>query len=440
MKDASSAVPSSGVRITPIDDFNADASSPTSGSKSISTNNPKRKESVETIEGERSVPKKPRMVWTNELHNRFLRAIRQVGQDRASPKKIYEIMKVPGLTRKHVASHLQKYRLFLKKVDELLSLEGAPGGNILSSKLAKGLSDEVIKEIQKRIELIRQLSGSRTTTLNPSNTSQIVLHTSSNASIAQVLSTQLSNPSSQGVSFQNQHQDPRGNYLRLAGQSLFASKIPANSFQKPILGGFPSLPYYPYNGGSNFSSYSGSIGSYDSINAANAGLIDVNHGGFAAVDSSEVFSPVFSSNTTQQENFSSLPPSCPHLGDPGNAADQSQSTSNTSGDSQPNQFDKELTELFFLMDSISIIDEPQEPSNVIVPPNETIVNLPNELLTPPNENPNQLKGGNESTDSDAVGKYMVEDAIQPSNYANYNDQASHLVKLDLSFMMMGSMT
>ncbi|KAL8557061.1 hypothetical protein ACS0TY_004509 [Phlomoides rotata] len=51
--------------------------------------------------------KKPKVIWTISLHNRFLEAIRSIGLDRAVPKKILEVMNVPGLTRENVASHLQ---------------------------------------------------------------------------------------------------------------------------------------------------------------------------------------------------------------------------------------------------------------------------------------------------------------------------------------------
>ncbi|KAL7107195.1 hypothetical protein ACP275_06G038500 [Erythranthe tilingii] len=62
--------------------------------------------------------KKPKVVWTNSLHNCFLEAIRSIGLDRAVPKKILEVMNVPGLTRENVASHLQKYRIFLRRVSD----------------------------------------------------------------------------------------------------------------------------------------------------------------------------------------------------------------------------------------------------------------------------------------------------------------------------------
>ncbi|CAK8563748.1 unnamed protein product [Lathyrus sativus] len=63
-----------------------------------------------------STLKKPRVVWSVELHQQFVAAVDQLGIDKAVPKKILELMNVPGLTRENVASHLQKYRLYLRRL------------------------------------------------------------------------------------------------------------------------------------------------------------------------------------------------------------------------------------------------------------------------------------------------------------------------------------
>ncbi|KAK9068364.1 hypothetical protein SSX86_012477 [Deinandra increscens subsp. villosa] len=80
--------------------------------------------------------KKPRVVWSVELHQQFVAAVNQLGIDKAVPKKILELMNVPGLSRENVASHLQtflphncknlvqKYRLYLRR----LSGPQHPGG------------------------------------------------------------------------------------------------------------------------------------------------------------------------------------------------------------------------------------------------------------------------------------------------------------------------
>ncbi|XP_044959561.1 two-component response regulator ORR24-like [Hordeum vulgare subsp. vulgare] len=60
--------------------------------------------------------KKTRVVWTIELQNKFLEAINKIGLDKVVPKRILELMNVDYLTRESIASHLQKYRLQLKKV------------------------------------------------------------------------------------------------------------------------------------------------------------------------------------------------------------------------------------------------------------------------------------------------------------------------------------
>ncbi|KAL0425935.1 UNVERIFIED_CONTAM: Two-component response regulator ORR22 [Sesamum radiatum] len=64
------------------------------------------------------VAKKPRVVWTVEMHQKFLEAIELIGHEKAVPKKIVEVMGIPGLTRENVASHLQKYRGSLKRTQQ----------------------------------------------------------------------------------------------------------------------------------------------------------------------------------------------------------------------------------------------------------------------------------------------------------------------------------
>ncbi|KAL8040906.1 hypothetical protein ABFX02_10G130500 [Erythranthe guttata] len=48
--------------------------------------------------------------WTAELHEKFMDAVRELGEGRCFPRDILELMNVPGLTRLQVASHLQKCR------------------------------------------------------------------------------------------------------------------------------------------------------------------------------------------------------------------------------------------------------------------------------------------------------------------------------------------
>ncbi|RHN49567.1 putative response regulator and transcription factor RR-A-type family [Medicago truncatula] len=73
--------------------------------------------------------KKPRVVWSNDLHRKFLAVVNELGIEStffrlssmcknsyAIPKKILELMNVENLTRDNVASHLQKYRLYLKGI------------------------------------------------------------------------------------------------------------------------------------------------------------------------------------------------------------------------------------------------------------------------------------------------------------------------------------
>ncbi|KAL9394112.1 hypothetical protein Peur_013397 [Populus x canadensis] len=61
--------------------------------------------------------RKQRRCWSPELHRCFVDALQQLGGYQvATPKQIRELMQVDGLTNDEVKSHLQKYRLHLRKV------------------------------------------------------------------------------------------------------------------------------------------------------------------------------------------------------------------------------------------------------------------------------------------------------------------------------------
>ncbi|XP_072957427.1 two-component response regulator-like APRR2 [Typha angustifolia] len=66
--------------------------------------------------GSRSNKKKTKVDWTPELHKRFVQAVEQLGIDQAIPSKILDLMKVEGLTRHNIASHLQKYRMHRRHI------------------------------------------------------------------------------------------------------------------------------------------------------------------------------------------------------------------------------------------------------------------------------------------------------------------------------------
>ncbi|KAF3505274.1 hypothetical protein F2Q69_00044677 [Brassica cretica] len=74
--------------------------------------------SEKNIDGEERKQLKTRVVWTNDLQEKFLEAVNTLGGARkANPKpllKMLEDMNIKGLTRRNVCSHLQKYRLSLK--------------------------------------------------------------------------------------------------------------------------------------------------------------------------------------------------------------------------------------------------------------------------------------------------------------------------------------
>lgn len=105
------------------------ASSVNEGAEGILKGQKKRRDSKDEDDGELenedpSTSKKPRVVWSVELHQQFVSAVNQLGIDKAVPKRILELMNVPGLTRENVASHLQKFRLYLKRLSGVAQQQG----------------------------------------------------------------------------------------------------------------------------------------------------------------------------------------------------------------------------------------------------------------------------------------------------------------------------
>ncbi|KAF8397445.1 hypothetical protein HHK36_016362 [Tetracentron sinense] len=75
--------------------------------------------------------KRPRLVWTPQLHKRFVDVVAHLGIKNVVPKTIMQLMNVDGLTRENVASHLQKYRLYLKRMQDLSNNDAPSSSDLL---------------------------------------------------------------------------------------------------------------------------------------------------------------------------------------------------------------------------------------------------------------------------------------------------------------------
>ncbi|KAE9591119.1 hypothetical protein Lal_00021427 [Lupinus albus] len=69
--------------------------------------------------------KPPRLAWSEELHRKFVHVVNLLGIENAIPRKILALMNDERLTKQNVASHLQKYKLSLKRI----SSNCVPSGN-----------------------------------------------------------------------------------------------------------------------------------------------------------------------------------------------------------------------------------------------------------------------------------------------------------------------
>ncbi|CAA0353770.1 unnamed protein product [Arabidopsis thaliana] len=123
-------------------------------------NKKKKKRSVDREDNEDDVltdpgnSKKSRVVWSIELHQQFVNAVNKLGIDKAVPKRILELMNVPGLSRENVASHLQKFRLYLKR----LSGEASQSNDSESTKRYENIQ-ALVSSGQLHPQTLAALSG-----------------------------------------------------------------------------------------------------------------------------------------------------------------------------------------------------------------------------------------------------------------------------------------
>ncbi|MCH80757.1 two-component response regulator ARR11-like [Trifolium medium] len=83
--------------------------------------------------GDQTSIKKARVIWSVDLHQKFVKAVNRIGFDKVGPKKILDLMNVPWLTRENVASHLQKYRLYLSRLQKKNDQKSSTGLSFLNS-------------------------------------------------------------------------------------------------------------------------------------------------------------------------------------------------------------------------------------------------------------------------------------------------------------------
>ncbi|KAA8515995.1 hypothetical protein F0562_019174 [Nyssa sinensis] len=169
----------------------------------------KRKEPKETSEknevsrDDSPSEKKVRVVWTSEMHHKFLEAIEQLGHERAFPKKIVEVMNVPGLTRENVASHLQKYRMCLKRAQEGVQ----PSSSIYGINLTTGFKEACFPSSHSALNFSSQYSTQQhNVTPLPQTSNGTISIPSSNRScfINPIASTQMSSLGHEQLHMSNQ--------------------------------------------------------------------------------------------------------------------------------------------------------------------------------------------------------------------------------------------
>ncbi|KAK9706280.1 hypothetical protein RND81_07G114600 [Saponaria officinalis] len=193
--------------------------------------------------------KKPRLFWSVELHQKFVDAVNSLGIEKAFPKKILDMMNVEGLTREKVASHLQKYRLYLRKVNS--------GSNDAASKMS-AYEDGNIGPLGGGYGVLHSLAGP---TAGFPGINQSLSH--------QAMFGRLNTAA--GLSIRGLASSPMLQTPHLPNTS--SSSHPLGKFNATIFQGFPSLDQ---NGAAFANQSSSNNGALDRIGTTGSNLQDPN--------------------------------------------------------------------------------------------------------------------------------------------------------------------
>ncbi|EEE61857.1 hypothetical protein OsJ_16532 [Oryza sativa Japonica Group] len=104
-------------------------------------------------------PSKTRIRWTQDLHERFVDCVNQLGgADKATPKGILKLMNSDGLTIYHIKSHLQKYRIakYMPASSEGKQLEKRATGNDMQN-LDPKTGMQITEALRVQLDVQRRL-------------------------------------------------------------------------------------------------------------------------------------------------------------------------------------------------------------------------------------------------------------------------------------------
>ncbi|KAK1281582.1 Two-component response regulator ARR10 [Acorus calamus] len=96
--------------------------------------------------------KTPRFVWDPKLQNKFINAVESLGLQSATPKKIMEIMNIPGLSTTQISSHLQRSKVIIllsgnQQTSELDQTKGYSSSTVPDAFASPSFISEVIEEL-----------------------------------------------------------------------------------------------------------------------------------------------------------------------------------------------------------------------------------------------------------------------------------------------------